>query len=265
MYAFDVRGSRITILVRRVPPDAEARSVSGLNSTGNLALVARRAQLHIVSVVDRVYDVLHGRIIRGELKVGSRIHQENVSEELGVSRTPVREALARLAAEGLVELLPNRGARVADVTIEDMRISYEARLAVEPLAARYAAERRNPSDIKRIEGALAEQRRARTTRATYQAIRRFHLAVVEAAGNPLIARFAGSLWAGRIGLHVFLRQADRAVLDADLDEHRAIAHAIEHGESELAEQLMHAHIGMSLERLLAFQGDSQRSVAASAE
>jgi DNA-binding GntR family transcriptional regulator len=229
--------------------------------------VARREQqLHIVSVPDRVYDVLHGRIISGDLEAGSRIHQENVSEELGVSRTPVREALARLAAEGLVEFLPNRGARVAEVTIDDMRISYEARLALEPLAARYAAERHGPDDIKRINAALVDQRRAKTTRATYEAIRRFHLAVVETAGNPLIARFAGSLWVGRIGLHVFLRQADRAALDADLDEHRLIAEAIEGGDGGRAEQLMHDHIAVSLERLLEFQGESaQGNVAGAAE
>jgi DNA-binding GntR family transcriptional regulator len=228
--------------------------------------VARREQqLHIVSVADRVYDVLQGRIIGGDLEVGSRIHQENVSDELGVSRTPVREALARLAAEGLVEFLPNRGARVAEVTIDDMRISYEARLALEPLAARYAAERHGPSDIKRINAALADQRRAKSTRGTYEAIRRFHLAVVETAGNPLIARFASSLWAGRIGLHVFLRQANRAALDADLDEHKVILEAIERRDGDRAEQLMHDHIAVSLERLLEFQGESaQHKVAGTA-
>lgn len=222
-------------------------------------------QLHIVSVVDRVYDVLRGRIIGGDLEVGSRIHQENVSEELGVSRTPVREALARLAAEGLVEFLPNRGARVAEVAFDDMRISYEARLALEPLAARYAAERHGPDDVKRIKAALTEQRRARSTRATYDAIRSFHLAVVDAAGSPLIARFASSLWAGRIGLHVFLRQADQAALDADVDEHRVIAAAIEQGDGDRAEQLMHDHIAVSLERLLEVQGASAPRTAAAAD
>jgi DNA-binding GntR family transcriptional regulator len=224
--------------------------------------VARHEQLHIVSVVDRVYDVLQGRIISGDLEVGSRIHQENVSEELGVSRTPVREALARLAAGGLVELLPNRGARVAEVAFDDMRISYEARLALEPLAARYAAERHGPEDLKRIKAALAEQRRARGTRATYEAIRRFHLAVVDAARSPLIARFASSLWSGRIGLHVFLRQADRAALDADVDEHRVIAEVIQQRDGDRAEQLMHDHISTSLERLLELQGESGSRAAA---
>lgn len=227
-------------------------------------MARREQQLHIVSVVDRVYDVLQGRIIGGDLEVGSRIHQENVSEELGVSRTPVREALARLAAEGLVEVLPNRGARVAEVAFDDMRISYEARLALEPLAARYAAERHGPEDLKRIKATVAEQRRARGTRATYEAIRQFHLAVVHAAGSPLIARFAGSLWSGRIGLHVFLRQADRAALNADADEHKVIAQAIERRDGDRAEQLMHDHIADSLERLLELQGDVGPDRAAAA-
>jgi DNA-binding GntR family transcriptional regulator len=215
-----------------------------------------------VSVSDRVYDVLQGRIIGGELEVGGRIHQENISEELGVSRTPVREALARLAAEGLVEILPNRGARVAEVAFHDMRIAYEARLALEPLAAHYAAQRHDPENLKRIKAALAEQRRARGPRATYNAIRRFHLAIVDAADSPQIARFAGSLWSGRIGLHVFLRQADRAALAADVDDHKVIAQAIEERDGDRAEQLMREHIAISLERLLELQPESEQRAAA---
>jgi DNA-binding GntR family transcriptional regulator len=228
--------------------------------------VARRAdqQLHIVSVADRVYGVLHERIIGGELEGGSRVHQENISEELGVSRTPVREALARLAAEGLVEFLPNRGARVAEVALEDMRISYEARLAVEPLAARFAAERRTADDLKRMAGALADQRRARSTRATYNAIRGFHMALIAASANPLLVRFAGSLWSGRIGLHVFLRQADQAALDADAGEHDEILGAIEAGDGEVAERLMREHIAISLERLIASRDDPETPVASRA-
>jgi DNA-binding GntR family transcriptional regulator len=237
-------------------------------STGRSTLTAMGGStdqtLQIVSIADRVYGVLQERILNGELEAGSRLHQENISEELGVSRTPVREALARLAADGLVELLPNRGARVAAVALEDMRTAYEARLGVEPLAARFAAERGDPGDIKAIKAAVTEQRRARGSRATYTAIRRFHLAVVDAAGNPLLSRFAGSLWAGRIALHVFLQQADKAVLDADVEEHEAIVTAIDGGDGELAERLMHRHIAASLEQLVAFRADRE-PVGAGAE
>jgi DNA-binding GntR family transcriptional regulator len=220
--------------------------------------------LQIVSIADRVYAVVQERILNGDLEAGSRIHQENVSEELGVSRTPVREALARLASDGLVELLPNRGARVAEVTLEDMRTSYEARLGVEPLAARFAAERRTPDDLARMKSAIAAQRRARGSRATYTAIRAFHLAVVDAAGNPLLSRFAASLWAGRIGLHVFLRQADEAALAADAEEHERIMEALAAGDAATSERLMYEHIVVALEQLIAVAPDEAEAVSEAA-
>jgi DNA-binding GntR family transcriptional regulator len=217
--------------------------------------------LQIVSVSDRVYEVVQERILNGDLEAGSRVHQENISDELGVSRTPVREALARLAADGLVELLPNRGARVAEVTLDDMRIAYEARLGVEPLAARFAAERREPDDLKRMRSAVADQRRARSARALYRAVRAFHVAVVGAARNPLLTRFAGGLWAGRIGLHVVLRQADQEALEADAEEHDQITVAIEQGDGDLAERLMREHIAVSLERLIEVADEHVPAVA----
>jgi DNA-binding GntR family transcriptional regulator len=206
--------------------------------------------LRVVSVPDRVYDVLRDRILAGELEGGARLHQENLSAELGVSRTPVREAITRLAAEGLVELLPNRGARVAAVTLADIRAAYEARLGVEPLAARLAAERRAGAALKAMATAIAEQRRARTARATYNAIRKFHLAVVEASGNPHLVRFAETLWSGRIGLHVYLRQVSPEMLATDVAEHEEIRAAIEQGQGAKAERLSRAHISASLDRLL---------------
>jgi DNA-binding GntR family transcriptional regulator len=207
--------------------------------------------LQIVSIADQVYAVLRDRIVHGELEAGSRLHQANISAELGVSRTPVREALARLTAEGLVQLLPNRGARVAEVTLDDMRTSYEARLGVEPLAARFAAERRRPEDLERIRAALSQQTQAGNAREIYEAMRAFHLTLVEAAQNPTLARFAESLWAGRVGLQVVVRQAGEAALAADADEHEAILAAVERRDGAEAERLMHGHISVSLDRLLA--------------
>ncbi|MCE3267132.1 MAG: transcriptional regulator, GntR family [Solirubrobacterales bacterium] len=206
--------------------------------------------LRIVSIADRVYEQLRDRITHGELEAGSRLHQANISSELGVSRTPVREALARLAADGLVELLPNRGARVADVSLADMRTSYEARLGVEPLAARFAAERREPEDLERIRASLAHQHGARSARGIYEAMREFHLALVDAAHNPQLSRFARGLWAGRISLHVVIKQAGDEDLAVDADEHEEILAAIERSDGPEAERLMNQHIADSLERLL---------------
>src|SRR5918911_1073935 len=100
------------------------------------------ARLQVASVVDQVYMAIRERISDGTLPRGGRLHQEDLAAELGVSRTPVREALRRLGAEGLVEMQTNRGARVADIDRGDMVSPTEARLVLEPGAARMAAERR---------------------------------------------------------------------------------------------------------------------------
>jgi DNA-binding GntR family transcriptional regulator len=218
---------------------------------------AKSLRVQVDSVPDRVYDVLRERILAGEFEGGTRLHQENLSAELGVSRTPVREAITRLAAEGLVELLPNRGARVAAVSLADMRAAFEARLGIEPLAARLAAERRPEAALKAARAAITEQRRARAPRTTYKAIRKYHLSVVEASGNPHLVRFAETLWSGRIGLHVYLRQIAPQMLAIDVQEHQELLASIEGGAGARAERLARAHIIASLDRLLETAGDEE--------
>src|SRR3954463_13594085 len=93
------------------------------------------AKVDVSSVPDRVYAILRERILAGDLEPQSRLHQEGISAELGVSRTPVREAIARLAAEGLVELLANRGARVAAIGEKDLEAAQGGALGVVPLGA----------------------------------------------------------------------------------------------------------------------------------
>lgn len=206
--------------------------------------------LEVSSVADRVYAVVRERILTGDLARDARLHQEAISAELGVSRTPVREALARLAADGLVELLPNRGARVAEVSPGDMAAAYEARLVVEPVAARLAAARRDEEGLTAMREAVADQRRAcAAVKEAYRANRRFHLALVEAADNPFLLRFVEAIWAGRIGLHVYLEQAAPAELEADADEHARIVEAVAAGDGEEAERLTREHIERALGKL----------------
>src|SRR5215213_11194024 len=100
----------------------------------------RMAPLKVTSVVDQAYLAIRDRIDDGRLARGSRLHQEDLAAELGVSRTPVREALRRLGAEGLVEMQTNRGARVADIDRGDMVAPTDARMVIGPGAARMAAE-----------------------------------------------------------------------------------------------------------------------------
>jgi DNA-binding GntR family transcriptional regulator len=211
--------------------------------------------IDVQSMGDRVYAVLRDRILSGELAHGERLHQEALSEELGVSRTPLREALGRLAADGLVELTPQRGARVAGVGPRDMHSSYESRLIVEPAAARLAAERAGGEPgCAAMLAAVAELRAASDAgdvRAAFVANRAFHLAVVEASGNAYLLRFAEMLWATRLGLAVYERQRGLSrFLAVDADSHEAIAVAIAGGDGDAAEALMREHIDGAMSLLL---------------
>ena len=205
-------------------------------------------RIQAVSIVDRVYDVLRERIIEGDLEGGARLRQEAIADELGVSRTPLREAFRRLASEGLVELETHRGARVIGVTIDDMLASYEARLALEPPAAARAAAVASPADHVRMREAIALHRAAGTTAALFEANRAFHLALVQGAANPFLTRFAVLLWATRLGSAVYKRQEmTPAEAAADADDHEAIAGAVVARDAEAAERLTRAHIARALD------------------
>ncbi|HWD74948.1 MAG TPA: GntR family transcriptional regulator [Solirubrobacteraceae bacterium] len=213
-------------------------------------------RLAIASVVDQVYSAIRDRITGGSLQRGTRIHQEDLADELGVSRTPVREALRRLAAEGLVEMRTNRGARVADVGQDDMHAAYEARLVIEPGAARLAAQSPAAEPLVRMRAALAAQRRAiPNVRRSFEANREFHLALVHASGNEFLVQFADRLWVARIGEVIYERQSEtpeRMRLDAD--EHEQILQAIESGNGRRAESLTRRHLADAMGRSLDILG-----------
>jgi len=208
--------------------------------------------LQVQSVADQVYAVLRERIAGGEIERGSRLHQEDLATEFGVSRTPVREALGKLAAEGLVDLFANRGARVATATDEQLRSSYETRVVVEPGAARMAAERRLGFALERMRAAIrAEQRAGRSSAKHFKANREFHLAIVEGTGNPQLVQFMEHVWIGRIGAALYEARLDPAGLRADHSAHTAIANAIEAGDGATAEERTRGHLLRAMELIFA--------------
>ena len=208
-------------------------------------------RLEIASVVDQVYGVIRERILTGALPRGARVHQEDVAADLGVSRTPVREALRRLAAEGLIEMRTNRGARVTDLEPDDMRQPYEARLVVEPGAARLAAQNELVEARARMRRALDAQRRAIPDAVrTFAANRGFHIALAEASGNAFLLQFVEHLWVARIGEAIYERQAESPEqMSLDADEHEQILDAIEAGDGRRAESLTRRHIADAMKRM----------------
>jgi len=206
--------------------------------------VAVQSALDVSSIAQRVHGVLRERILEGELAPGARLHQSQLSVELGVSRTPLREAISRLASDGLVELVPQRGARVAEVKPAAMDDAYAARLVVEPAAAALAAAQALEPALQAMEAAIGEHRRhLDDPDAAFQANRAFHLALVAASGNEFLERFAQMLWMGRLGRTIYSAQREPpAFIRKDADEHAAIAAAIRRGDAEEAERLTGEHI-----------------------
>jgi DNA-binding GntR family transcriptional regulator len=203
------------------------------------------APLQIESVVDQVYTVVRARILSGELAGGSRLRQNALAQELGVSRTPLREALRRLSTEGLVVLETNRGAAVAHHDLSDMLHAWRARLVLEPAAARLAAEVRAPEALEGMRRAVERQRRVADDVAESFAVNReFHLALVAAAGNPHLEQFSRMLWMTQIGAPIFRGQAvgRRDDVLAWADQHDAILAAIERGRHPRAERLTREHV-----------------------
>ena len=199
------------------------------------------------------YEELRRRILSGEIEQGSVLNQSRLAQEIGVSTTPLREALRRLAAEGVVELKSHSDARVAPLTADEARNLYVIRENLDPLAAALAAESRTPSDVTRIEAALKELeplQDAGDIRAL-TAHRDFHRALYQASHNPLLIGILEGLWDKsdryrQIGLRN--QEVSREDLLRVQEEHRRIAGAVIAGDPELARQSMQGHVGGSLGR-----------------
>jgi DNA-binding GntR family transcriptional regulator len=189
-----------------------------------------------------VADAIRSRILGGEFAPGERLAEERLSEEMGVSRMPVREALRMLAAEGVVTLEPRRGASVTAYSAAQVRELVEVRATLESLNAKLAARRKDPGQIAALERILAAGGRIneRTELALIQENNaRFHEALEAVAGNTVLSSIVRSL-RDRTAL-VFARQS-RARVRENWREHAAIVRAVIAGDEDLAALLASRHV-----------------------
>lgn len=211
-------------------------------------MIKRLAKIQVrPDYVDEVYQKLLDAITDGTLAPGTRLTQEEIADEMEVSRSPVLQALRLLKKDGLVQDAPGRGVLVTPLDPGWIGDLYAVRGALDALAARLAAERRYQIDPALI----AEGRRAsagKDVRAMIDADVAFHRAIYEAAQNPLIAQSTQVHW-------VHLRRAMGAVLQSSAqrasiwDEHEAIANAIASGEGARAAALSEQHTTQARENL----------------
>ena len=196
------------------------------------------------SIVESIYRTLRQEIATGNLPPGARLHQAELAEQLGTSRTPVREALAHLASDRLVEFQPNRGYFVATMSETRTRAAVEARLT-EPLIARLAAERRPAGPLARMAQAIEDEKRAPDSWAAYEASRDFHLALADASENEFFQRLTEQLWVADLGRPLYQAYVNVAGSDwiaGDAAEHERIYRAIADGDQHAAERAAEGHL-----------------------
>jgi DNA-binding GntR family transcriptional regulator len=204
-----------------------------------------------MSATDVAYAFAKQQILDGRFAGGELIGEGDVAKDLGLSRTPVREAFLRLEAEGLLRLYPKRGALVVPVSLSEVHNVMETRVLVESFAVERAA-RGGPQLHDSLARALetqAEILRSGDRAAFVEADREFHRLFVAAAGNPIILQLHDSLRdrQARMGLAALARSDAR--LRQIVEEHRTIADAVTRGDAAAAVAALGAHLDETL-RLL---------------
>jgi len=193
---------------------------------------------------ERVYEALLGLIGAGVLAPGTPLDEQALAARLGVSRTPLRAAIARLAQEGLVVNLPYRGASVRRFTVAEIDGLYEVRAALEALAARKAAARMSADGLATIAALLDEGQAALAAgdvEAYGQADARFHRALAEVAGNPTLTETLDGL---RRRIHLFRDLANRqpGLRERTARERELILDALARRDGDGAAALLEQHI-----------------------
>lgn len=196
---------------------------------------------------ERALATLRDLIMGGELTPGARLGEVELAERLGVSRTPVREALSRLAAEGLVEISPNRGARVVTWTVAELEGVFDLRSVLEPQLTAHAVPNATPADVDELDD-LARRMREVGTPGPGQDLdalvplnRAFHDRLVALAAHPTLATALAAAIHPPIVRRNFLTY-DEASLRRSLAHHGEIVAALRAGDPEWARAVMTSHI-----------------------
>jgi DNA-binding GntR family transcriptional regulator len=209
------------------------------------------------SLSQRVADELRRSILTNRRRPGERLVEDRLSEELGVSRVPIREALRMLAGEGLVDMQPRRGASVADVSPEVARDLVEVRATLEGLNARLAARHHDGAIVASLQRVLEAGNRAAKSKNVDDLVRlngEFHDGLAEAGRNTILWDIMRTL-RERTSLVFAANTARRA--RQDWDEHSKILEAVIDGDEDLAAMLATRHVHRAADA--AFAGQASRS------
>ena len=204
------------------------------------------------SLEELTYDRLESDILDGVYKKGESLTELALSARLGVSRTPVRSALHRLAEDGLVEIIPNRGAVVVGVTADDLISTYKIRMRLEGLASSLAASRITEEELAKLEESVALSEyyiKKNDTEHLKELDTEFHSIIYAASGSRMLCKILTDMHRN-IKSYRKLSLSVPGRLEISQKEHLEILRAIRCGNAELAEELTSRHIERAAENII---------------
>ncbi|AGY91177.1 hypothetical protein SPICUR_00760 [Spiribacter curvatus] len=198
------------------------------------------------TVTDQICLAIRQRILQGDFNGGDFLKEQAIADELGASTPPVHDALARLAGDGWVEIIPYRGARVIEWTREDSHEVFELRALLEAYAARRAAVRIRATQLTRLRAVVDQEwtllRRPEPPHDALSDLNlEFHQTILAAAGSRRLQRSLETVLHGAISARSTYGLT-RPVMENALDEHARIVDALAHADGERAGELMQVHI-----------------------
>lgn len=208
----------------------------------------------------KVYRILKARIIKGDLKPGEKLLENKIAEQLGVSRTPVREALRELSAEGFVEISPNQAKIVSAVTFDEIWDLLQIRGVLEGLGANIAAKKINPEKIEKFNKIIDQMKHYTANNLVSEKIIlnftrldiEFHDLILNICGNKWLIQMHNNLknHINRFRVRSF---SVPGTFSKSLNEHCKILDAIKKGESEVAEKLSKIHMIKAFENISKYE------------
>lgn len=227
---------------------------AGLTSVGPVPRVTKTVQDPRPLAV-QVYVQVRDQIVSGDLAPDTQLVQEQLAEAIGVSRTPVRDALNRLAHDGLVTWIPGTGYLVNRLTDQNLMHIYEVRQALESLAIRLAAGRHTEAQLARLRDLVANPPAAGEEAGWFEWNRDFHIALVEPGENSFLLTLLHDLWdnpLNRIVTREYTRDPQHVA--QMVQEHAALVEAAASGNAESLLRLTDEHLRVGYSETPAFSG-----------
>jgi DNA-binding GntR family transcriptional regulator len=220
-----------------------------------MAETATRSGVENLTLWQRVYHHLRTEILDGRLEPGAELIEVALAEQLGVSRGPLREAIGRLAAEGLVTVSPRRGAVVRSLSKEEFLELYQVREALERMAVQLAVPRLTDEQFEELASLNAEMEAhaaGNEVESFFEANLAFHARLLEASGNRKLEELYRQLL-DQLGRYRLRSLTLRGNLKRSVSEHKAILRAARRGDAERTAQLMAEHIRVPQRRAMALE------------